>query len=146
MTGIYMHAPHPKSPGLAAGVTDDMIRTLVHTFYAKVRRDPLLGPIFNERVDDWDAHLATLCKFWSSVTLLTGIYKGRPMVVHAGIPEIDAPHFARWLQMFKETAREVCTAEAAELFIDRSERIAESLKQGIDIARGRAAPDPLNIL
>jgi hypothetical protein len=48
--------------------------------------------------------------------------------------------------MFKETAREVCTAEAAELFIDRSERIAESLKQGIDIARGRGAPDPLNIL
>ena len=138
-----MHTPHPKSPGLAAGVTEDMIRELVHAFYTTVRRDPLLGPIFNAKVADWDAHLATLCRFWSSVTLLTGAYKGRPMLVHAGLPDIDGPHFARWLALFKETAESMCPPEAAELFVDRSQRIAESLQAGIAVARGRGgSPAP----
>jgi hemoglobin len=137
-----MHAPHLKSPGLSAGITEDMIRDLVHAFYVKVRRDPLLGPIFNTKIDDWDEHLAKLCCFWSSVTLLTGVYKGRPMVVHAALPEIDEPHFAHWLALFDETARDVCPPAAADLFVDRSRRIAQSLKLGIDVQRGRdmAAP------
>lgn len=130
-----MQAPHQNAPGLAVGINDEMIRNLVHTFYGRVRRDPLLGPIFNERVHDWDAHLATLCRFWSSVTLMTGIYKGRPMPAHAAIQEIDAPHFARWLELFAETARATCPPEAADLFVDRAERIAQSLRQGIALVR-----------
>jgi len=132
--------PHPAAPGLAAGVTETMIRDLVHAFYAKVRRDVVLGPIFNAKVDDWDEHLATLCKFWSSVTLLTGAYKGRPMVVHAAIPDIDEPHFARWLALFAETARESCPPAAAELFVDRSQRIAQSLQHGIAVQRSSGSP------
>ena len=135
-----MHTPHPKSPGLAAGVTEDMVRELVHAFYATVRRVPLLGTIFNAKVGNWDEHLATLCRFWSSVTLLTGAYKGRPMVVHAALPELDATHFARWLALFRETAEEICPPEAAELFVDRSQRIAESLQTGIAIERRRGIP------
>jgi hemoglobin len=133
-----MNAPHPKAPGLAAGISEAMIRDLVHAFYAKVRRDPLLGPIFNAKIDDWDEHLAKLCRFWSSVTLLTGAYKGRPMAVHAALPEIDVPHFARWLEMFAETALEICPPAAAELFVDRSQRIAETLKSGIAIHRAQS--------
>jgi hemoglobin len=127
--------PHPKAPGLAAGVTEPMIHDLVHTFYAKVRRDPMLGPIFNAKIDNWDEHLEKLCRFWSSVTLLTGTYKGRPMPAHAALPEIDNHHFAHWLQLFAETAREVCPPDAADLFIDRSQRIAQSLEQGIAMHR-----------
>ncbi len=140
-----MTEPHPAAPGLPAGVTEDLIRDLVHAFYARVRRDPVLGLIFNAKVHDWDAHLATLCKFWSSVTLLTGAYKGRPMVVHAAIPDIDEPHFARWLALFAETARESCPPAAAELFVDRSQRIAQSLQHGIALQRnnGAARPAPL---
>ena len=138
-----MHMPHPKSPGLATGVTEDMIRELVHAFYARVRLDPLLGPIFNAKIDDWDDHLAKLCRFWSSVTLLTGAYKGRPMPVHAALPDIDAPHFARWLALFEDTAQKICPPEAAELFVDRSQRIAESLQTGIAVVRGRGVlPTP----
>ena len=39
-------------------VGEDAIRRQVHTFYARVRRHPVLGPIFNEAVEDWDEHLA----------------------------------------------------------------------------------------
>ncbi|MBV8868012.1 MAG: hypothetical protein JOY65_01145, partial [Acetobacteraceae bacterium] len=45
--------PHPASPGLAAGIDETLVRIVVETFYAKVRRDPLLGPIFDEAVADW---------------------------------------------------------------------------------------------
>jgi hemoglobin len=131
-----MKAPHPKAPGLALDIDEPMIRDLVHAFYAKVRLDPLLGPIFNARVADWDEHLAKLCEFWSSVTLLTGRYKGNPMVVHVALPDIAGLHFDRWLELFRETAAEICPPAAAALFIDRSLRIASSLTVGIAARRG----------
>jgi hemoglobin len=128
--------PHPKAPGVAAGISEEMIRDLVHRFYAEVRRDPLLGPIFNARVKDWDEHLDKLCAFWSSVVLMTGRYKGRPMPVHAAIAEISPAHFARWLGLFEATARMLCPEPAAAVFVDRSRRIAESLEIGIALHRG----------
>ena len=137
-----LRAPHSKSPGLAAGVTENLIRELVQAFYAKVRRDEALGPIFNAKVDDWEHHLDKLCTFWSSVTLMTGSYKGSPMKVHARVPGISHALFDRWLSLFRDTALDLCPPEAAKLFIDRAERVAESLKLGIAIHRGESVvPD-----
>lgn len=113
-----------------------MIRDLVHRFYAKVRQDELLGPIFNRAITDWDAHLDKLCGFWSSVTLMTGRYKGTPMQAHAALPGITGEHFDHWLALFRDTATAVCPPEAAALFIDRSRRIAQSLELGIALHRG----------
>jgi hemoglobin len=135
--------PHPKAPGVAAGVTEPMIHDLVHTFYGRVRQDGVLGPIFNSVVEDWDAHLAKLCDFWSSVTLMTGRYKGTPMKVHADLPQIAPEHFVQWLGLFGATAAEVCPPDAAALFIDRAERIAESLQMGIAIHRGETVWSPI---
>ncbi|WP_072374883.1 group III truncated hemoglobin [Hyphomicrobium sp. NDB2Meth4] len=132
-----MHDRHTKAPGVAVGITEPMIEALVHAFYASVRRDEMLGPIFDAQIDDWDAHLAKLCRFWSSVTLMTGTYEGRPMAVHAALPAIEGEHFARWLALFAETAHAVCPPDAAALFVDRAQRIAESLKHGIDLHLGR---------
>ena len=128
---------HPKAPGIAAGVTEDVIHKLVHGFYARVRADEVLGPIFNSAIEDWDHHLEKLCAFWSSVTLMTGRFKGSPMRVHAELPGISSTHFDRWLAIFRETARELCTPDAAALFIDRAERIAQSLELGISVHRGQ---------
>jgi hemoglobin len=126
---------HPKAPGLAVDITEPMISALVEAFYAKVREDAVLGPVFNARIDGWTEHLAKLRDFWSSIALMSGRYKGRPMPVHAAIQEISDAHFARWLALFAETAREICPPDAAALFVDRSERIASSLKLGIALHR-----------
>ena len=64
------------------GIDDAMIERLVRAFYGKVRDDALLGPIFDERIADWEPHLRRMCSFWSSVALLSGIYHGRPMEKH----------------------------------------------------------------
>jgi hemoglobin len=131
-----LYQPHPKAPGLAAGIDEAMIGELVDQFYAKVRQDDILGPVFESRIDNWDEHLTKLRAFWSSVVLMTGRYKGQPMPVHAAISEITDAHFERWLSLFAETAKAVCPAEAAALFIDRSRRIAQSLSLGIAASRG----------
>lgn len=128
-------ASDPRSPGTHAGITEETIREVVHAFYGKVRDDGLLGPIFDAKIEDWPSHLDKMCAFWSSVTLMTGRYKGRPMVAHARLPDIGREHFARWLELFRETAAETCSKAAADLFIDRAERIAQSLQTGIALHR-----------
>ncbi len=112
---------------------DELIRTLVVRFYARVRRDPDLGPIFNGALAGrWEQHLDGMVAFWSSVVLRTGRYHGKPHLAHARLPLSEA-HFSRWLEIFETTARQVCPPPVAALFIDRAQRIAESLQIGLGI-------------
>lgn len=117
------------------GIDDAMIETLVHAFYARVRQDALLGPVFKARVSNWSEHLQRMCSFWSSVALMSGRYHGQPMQKHLPLP-VEAPHFDRWLELFRQTARDVCPPKAADLFIARAEVIAQSLEMGIAGAQG----------
>lgn len=112
------------------GIDEEMIERLVHAFYGKVRNDPWLGPVFEEKVADWDLHLQRMCAFWSSVALMSGRYRGQPMEKHLRLP-VDGRHFDRWLALFRETAEEVCPPTAAQHFIERAQQIAESLELGM---------------
>lgn len=112
------------------GITEVMIEQLVRAFYAKVRADAVLGPIFEARIRDWEPHLRQMFAFWSSVALMTGRYHGTPMVKHMRLP-VDAGHFDRWLTLFEETAREVCPPQAVTHFMERARRIASSLEMGV---------------
>lgn len=115
---------------LETGIDEAMIDALVEGFYARVREDALIGPIFAARVEDWGPHLAQMKLFWSSVALSTGVYQGRPMPKHLPLP-IDARHFDRWLEIFIATANALCPPVAAKHFIERARRIAESLELGL---------------
>ena len=118
------------------GIDEATIYRLVHAFYDRVRQDFMLGPIFARRIADWEPHLARMCDFWSSVVLMTGRYHGQPMPAHMPLP-IEARHFDRWLELFEETAREVCARpSAAAFFIDRAQRIASSLELSVAAAHG----------
>ena len=133
------HAPRRAAVTVAiaaeTGIDDSMIETLVRRFYEKVRADALLGPVFETRIRDWEPHLAQMRDFWSSVALMTGRYHGTPMAKHLPLP-IDAEHFDRWLALFEETAREICSEKAADHFVGRARRIAESLEMGIAGSNG----------
>jgi hemoglobin len=117
------------------GIDERMIERLVRGFYARVRADPLLGPVFESRIHDWEPHLRRMCAFWSSVALMSGRYHGSPMARHLPLP-VDAAHFDRWLVLFEETAREVCPGAAEAHFVERARRIAESIELGIAGGRG----------
>jgi hemoglobin len=104
------------------------IGRLVDTFYGKVRADAELGPVFERAISDWTPHLATMRKFWSSVMLTSGIYKGNPVAVHRRVEGLEFDLFERWLALFDETCRELFEPALAAAFRDKAERIAESLK------------------
>lgn len=120
------------------GLTEDILRDLVHEFYAKIRSDHVLGPIFAARITDWGPHLDRMVAFWSSVALMTGQYHGHPVPAHTPLP-IDGAHFARWLDLFRETAQEVCPSAGATHVIVRAERIARSLHMAV--VQAQSVPD-----
>jgi hemoglobin len=119
----------------AADFADDVataeraIHVLIDTFYAKVRADAILGPVFERAIGaNWDKHLATMRNFWSSVMLTSGRYKGNPVMVHQRVDGIAFDMFARWLALFDETCRELFDDVLARAFSAKAARIAESLK------------------
>src|SRR5919199_6157722 len=121
-----------------AEITEPAIAALVARFYGKARLDPLIGPIFNDAVEDWDEHLRTLNAFWSSVMLTSGRYKGNPMAAHLKLP-IQPPFFERWLALWRETAGELFAPDLALQFKAKAERIAESLKLALFYRPGAIA-------
>lgn len=139
----------PASPGPEArlrrtgastpdGLDEIMIRNVVEHFYALARDDEVIGPVFRQAVPDerWQAHLDTIVDFWSSMLLGTGSYNGRPMPKHLALPELGDVHFRRWLALFRRTVEERCPPDIAALFVDRSERVANSFRINIRMRRG----------
>jgi hemoglobin len=121
-------------------ITEADIAQLVDTFYDRVRADEILGPIFKNVVHDWPEHLETLTAFWSSITLGTGRYKGRPMPVHLRhAPAMTRENFTRWLSLWQQTTADLFGPEAAAIFQEKAARIAESLQLGIQFHREREA-------
>ena len=122
------------------GVDEAMIRKVVRAFYAKVRQDTFIGPIFARAIGDtWDAHLDVMCDFWSSVILMSGRYKGNPMIAHMRLKAVRPAHFERWLALFRETTSEICPPETAEAFVSRADNIARSLQLGMFFRPGKQA-------
>ena len=120
-------------------ITEQDISRLVPEFYARVRKDPLLGPIFDGAIEDWPHHLVKLQEFWSSVMLTSGRYKGQPMVVHLRHAEhMKRENFERWLGLWAQVTGEVLGPGAAAAFQEKAGRIAESLQLGVQFHRERA--------
>ena len=116
--------------------TENEVEQMVYDFYADVRRDSVLGPIFNARIHDWNTHLAKLVDFWSSILLRTGRFTGAPMPLHAAMPGLSADLFQRWLTAFyASNARQPNQAMAAQANA-MAERIAQSLWMGYQMRNG----------
>ncbi|MFC5552912.1 group III truncated hemoglobin [Methylobacterium iners] len=114
-------------------LTEASLHSFLAAFYAKVQRDPLIGPVFARVVPDadWPRHLAVIQDFWSSVLLKSGRYKGNPFGKHQVLGELTPSHFARWLALFEQTAGELFSADVAMHLTERANRIGDSLKAGL---------------
>lgn len=126
--------------------TEDEIRDLVHAFYARVRQDPALGPVFEAHIADWDEHLVKLTDFWSSILLRTRRYSGTPMPRHVALPDLVPDLFSTWLRLFRQTAFAQPNPVLAERACSAAERIAQSLWMGYQLSRdGTAIPSRLEL-
>lgn len=112
-----------------ARIDEAGLAQLVATFYARIRADTELGPIFNAAIHDWPDHIAKLTDFWTSVMLGSGRYKGNPVAAHRQHSERITPElFERWLGIWQRTTSDIMTADAAAALQTKAGRIAESLQ------------------
>jgi len=110
-------------------MTEEGLARLVDAFYARVRADAELGPIFNDAIADWPEHLDKLAGFWSSIMLASGRYKGQPVPAHFKHRDRITPQlFERWLALWRATTDEMMTPGAAAALQAKAARIAESLQ------------------
>jgi hemoglobin len=110
----------------------DDVKLLVDTFYDKVREDQLIGPIFNERIQNrWPEHLAKMYTFWQTVLLGEHTYYGSPFPPHAQLP-VEKEHFERWLSLFSETLYELFSGEIADEAMWRANKMAVMFQYKIE--------------
>ena len=115
------------------------IELLVNSFYAKVVKDETIGFFFKDIVKvDWDKHLPKMYSFWETILFGQMSYKGNPMAVHFPINHMEAMekhHFAKWLELWKQTIEENFTGQNASMAITKSENIANLMAYKMEMAR-----------
>ncbi len=118
---------------------------LVRSFYEQVRVHELLGPVFNEVVQDWEVHLVHLSDFWEMILIQTGPGAGKfnPTKVHREVDEkvdysIDQVHFGSWLELWFATLDQYFVGEVADYAKEHARRMAHMLFMRIWEARPKA--------
>ena len=91
------------------------LEKLLHQFYSDVRQHKIIGPIFNQRIHDWPAHLAIITEFWARQTGGPSNYGGGVAVKHLSLG-LEKKHFQHWLSLWEfNCSRQLPSAEAAEM-------------------------------
>ena len=118
------------------------IETLVNAFYAKVRHNELLGPIFNAHIPDekWPDHLEKLADFWETNLLGVPRFKGNPSRKHIGVDKnlnhsVEQLHFGTWLQLWFQTIDELFEGELATKAKESARRMAHGQFMAIWVNR-----------
>jgi len=118
------------------------VSLLVRTFYAKIRKDDFLGPIFNGIITDWETHLELLTDFWETNLLYKRKYFGNPMHAHVEVDQklgntINEMHFGTWINMWVQTIDELFEAddEVAQIAKNRARHMGTFLHLNIFNAR-----------
>ncbi len=100
--------------------TLDDIKLMVDTFYGSVQEDDLIGPIFNQVVENrWPQHLEKMYRFWQSILLNEPTYSGKPFPPHLKL-DINHLHFDRWLSLFELTVNGLFQGSNATTAIERA--------------------------
>lgn len=107
------------------------IQLLVETFYSKIRKDELLGPIFNTHIseDEWPSHLIKLTDFWETNLFGVRKFKGSPTKKHLKVDEnldykIDQMYFGKWLNLWVETINNLFVGVCADNAIYTARKMA----------------------
>lgn len=118
-------------------ITAAQIERVVNKFYAAVRRDPVLAPVFAAHVprDGWPAHEAKIASFWRNAILYERIYDGNPMQKHMAARNVHAEHFPHWLGLFDKTLMAELPPDTARAFSALAHRIARGLRMGVEDLR-----------
>lgn len=106
------------------------VNLLVNSFYAKIRTDDLLGPIFNSHIpnEKWPEHLEKLTDFWETNLFGIAKFKGNPSQKHVNVDKnlnhsIEQKHFGQWINLWFKTIDELFEGELAQRAKDASRKM-----------------------
>ena len=127
------------SPLAQFEITRDQIAHVVVRFYAKVRRDAVLGPVFAAHIgpDGWPSHEEKITRFWANAILRERGYDGNPMQVHKATSDVHPAHFAVWLGLFDTVLAEELDGDTARQWSVLAHRIGRGFQVGLEM---RAPP------
>jgi hemoglobin len=112
------------------------IELLVNTFYDEVRKNDILGFIFDDVAKvNWDSHLPKLYSFWSSILLGENSFRGNPMIVHIGLSkmtDMTEVQFNEWVKLFTKTVDSLFEGSKAEEAKIRASNIAQVMLSRIE--------------
>lgn len=119
--------------------TKDDLEVLVNTFYDRVRRDELLGPIFNSIIgDDWSAHLPVMYSFWNTVLFGAGDYKGQAIGKHIAIDRkipLQPQHFESWISYWRNTVDQLFIGSNAERIKEKALTMLQLIQFKVEASR-----------
>jgi len=114
--------------------TREDIFKLVSNFYQLIRKDDLLGPIFNMHLsnDQWPKHIEKLTDFWVTTLLGQACFKGNPSKAHitvdAGMKHtMEQVHFGTWLQLWFTTIDSLYEGDLAQRAKDSARKMSTGL-------------------
>lgn len=121
-------------------VTKENLNKLVISFYTRVFKDDLVGPIFidilgkNLKEEKWPAHIELLTNFWASLALGEKNYNSSPFAPHIEFKErLSVKAFERWLKLFSETLNTIFHPQIADQFLAKSKTIAGNFMRNLQI-------------
>jgi len=113
------------------------IEILVNAFYAEVRKDATIGPVFAARIEDarWPAHLEKMYGFWNTVLFSVPDYSGSPFDKHERLP-LEDRHFDQWLGMWSQTVDSLFSGPNAETIKSKARHIGLTFQAKINLGKG----------
>lgn len=114
---------------------NETIARLLRHFYADIRQHKVVGPIFNERIHDWPAHLELIGSFWARMTGGPSGYSGQMPAKHLPLG-LAGNHFQAWLQLWEFNCRQYLGPEEAHEMISLAHTIGRRLKSIVGLSEG----------
>ena len=115
------------------------IELLVNSFYDKVKKDEVIGGIFQKIIaDDWSHHLPIMYQFWETILLNKPGYTGNPIRKHIEVDQqtpLEVPHYNRWLQLWSETIDNLFAGTLADEAKNRASLMMNLIKIKVESAR-----------
>jgi hemoglobin len=111
--------------------TEDSIKLMVNAFYDNVRQDEILEPVFSKLIDDWEAHLPIMYRFWEKLLFGKDGYKRNPFQKHVDLP-VSKEHFTRWVELFTQTIDHNFSGPKA----DEAKRLATNIANSFQARMG----------
>lgn len=86
----------------SARIRRPQVRQLVDAFYADVRADALLGPVFAGALHrSWPDHLELMTDFWCTALKIERSFHGNVYGRHVVLGGVTREHLLRWLALWR---------------------------------------------